>query len=81
MPRVLLRQEEYMAQDLSDFIRNEMRHRKISQKEMGLEIGSDQSGFSRKLKKADFNVRELISIFMKLETDADKVGSLLRRKQ
>lgn len=39
MPRSTLNREQYMARDAADLIRNKMRHKEITQQDIGDEFG------------------------------------------
>lgn len=78
MPRVVLNAKRYRINDLENYIRGEMRRRKITQSEMASKTGMSQQSFSNHLAKMDFGVSELMEIFKELETDAEQIGRLMK---
>ena len=62
---------------ISDFIRREMRARKIQQADMAAELLISQQAFSVKLSKGTFSAEQLIRIFDKLQTDSKTTGELI----
>lgn len=68
MPRVVLREIDYKVKDLGNYIRGEMAEQKITQDEMGKIIGTSQQNFGNHLRKVDFNPKQLIQIFKRLDT-------------
>lgn len=81
MPRINFKKEEYKAKDVSNFIRNEMREKKINQKAISEVIDISQSQLSRKLASANFSLLELIKIFRALDAGPETVGRLLCIKE
>lgn len=77
MPRINEYKDKYLKTDFIDYIYNEMRHLKKSQREMGEKIGTTQQSFSRKLQKADFDFSELVIIFRELGTPSEKIVKLM----
>lgn len=78
MPRVnSLDPTRRRLERISDFIRREMRNRKIQQADMAAELFISQQAFSMKLNKGKFSAEQLIRIFDKLQTDSKTTGELI----
>lgn len=75
--RIKALRTEYVLKDLSSYILGAMRTQKINQSEMAEELSMTQGNFSQKLKNKTLTARELIIIFNKLGTPAEKVGEIL----
>lgn len=63
---------------ISDYIRREMKERKIRQSEMAAVLLISQQAFSVKLTKGSFTAEDLIRIFDYLQTDNKQTGDLIR---
>lgn len=80
MPRIRQYRDEYLKRDLTDFLANERRHKKITQKQLADELGIQQPRYSSKERKADFKYSELIILFRKLGTDKEQILKLMGAK-
>ena len=78
MPRVAIKKKEYMISDLSEWIAGRMYAMKVRQKEMGELLGITQQAFCKKLKKSNFDYRELLSILKKLEATDEEILRLMK---
>ena len=57
---------------LNNFIRNEMRDQKVSQKELAYRLGLDQCGISKRLSgTTDWSMWEIINVFQILGVQFD----------
>lgn len=72
MPRIHQKQPEYMLKDLSRCIVGKM-YGRYTQATLGKEFGLTQQAMSQKIKKAQFDARELIKLFELLEFEPDEI--------
>ena len=75
--RIKALRNEYVLADLSSYILGAMRTKKINQSEMAEALNMTQGNLSQKLKKNTLTARDLVIIFDKLGTPAEKVGEIL----
>lgn len=78
MPRVSIKKKEYKASDFVKWFVGELYERHITRKEVGEWFGVSGSAVSRKISDGNFDLKELLIIFEKLNTPADKIGELLK---
>lgn len=78
MPRVLAKKKDYIIQDLSDYIRCEMKRKGISQEAIAHELKIEQPSFSYLLRTGRFSVQQIVVVFSVLGTDEEKIGRLLK---
>lgn len=76
MARGYLKEREYRITDIRKYIRERMFVEEVTQLDIARAINVDPSTVSRKFKKMDFNIEELLIIFKLLKADEDKVGRL-----
>lgn len=62
---------------ICEFIRREMRLRKISQEKMAAALSISQPAFSMKLGKGLFTIEELLRILEVLKSDYKEIGELM----
>ena len=67
MPRSTLNREHYMARDTADLSRNKMRHKEITQQDIGDEFWICGRAVGYKLDRMNFTYPQLFKIFAKLE--------------
>ena len=72
MPRILQKQPEYMLKDLSRCIVGKM-YGRYTQATLAKEFGLTQQAMSQKIRKAQFDTRELIKLFALLEFEPDEI--------
>lgn len=77
MPLGYLQDEKKRKKRISNYIRGEMKEKKISQKAMGEELGIEQSSISKKISQCSFTVSELIKVFIFLGTTKEEAGEML----
>ena len=78
MPRVAIRKKEYKASDLSKWIAAKMYETKLRQKQLADLIGISQPAFSHRLEKGQFDYKELLILFEKLEATDEEIVNLMK---
>lgn len=78
MPRVTLKKREYAEKDFIKWLKSEMEDRGIKQEDMGKLLGISQQAFSARVKKRQFNIKEVMIIFHEFDTPTDEIGHLLK---
>jgi transcriptional regulator with XRE-family HTH domain len=68
---------EYEVDGLLDFIRGEMKRRKVTQNEAAVFLGMSQGMLSRKLKDGSLDVKELKALRILLEIPQNIIGGYL----
>lgn len=78
MPRVAIKKKDYKIVDFRKWLIAELKIRKIRQDEVGEWLGVSQQAVSAKLRTGAFSLKEIIILFEKLDTEPEKIGSLLK---
>ena len=81
MPRGYLKDSDYIAKDISNYIRALMREQKISQAKIAEAIDVTQGRVSQKLDSADITLKEFITICSQVKADPEKITNLIRRAE
>ena len=79
MPRVLIKKYDYAVTDFCKWLKGEMRKNGIRQTDMASVLGTTQQAFSYKIRGGACNVKDMVIIFTKLQTEPEKIGELLKR--
>jgi len=69
--------QEYEIDGLLDFIRGEMKRRKVTQNEAAVFLGMSQGMLSRKLKDGSLDLKQLKSLRILLEIPAESMARFL----
>lgn len=78
MPRVSIKKKDYKVTDFKRWLIGEMGVRGIRQKDIGEWLGISQPAVCNKMKKGEFSLKELITIFEKFGTSEEQIGKLLK---
>lgn len=78
MPRVSIKKKDYKVTDFMRWLIGEMGVRGIRQKDIGEWLGISQPAVCNKMKKCEFSLKELITIFEKFGTSEEQIGKLLK---
>lgn len=78
MPRVILNALDYRERDLQAYIRNEMKLQKVHQKDLADELHMTQQNFSYLISNMNFNPKQLMIVFHRLNTPTEKIGELMK---
>lgn len=81
MPRVSINKRKYMLNDLSEFIKREMRANQINQAELGKLCGHSQQTMGNHLQPNKLTVSDLITIFTLFDVPPEKLAELLKEKK
>lgn len=78
MPRVNSTEfkPEYVKTDFRHYVFDEMKDRKISQREMAFHLGITQQRLSQKLQTGDFSIGEMAIIFEVLNTPPETIATI-----
>lgn len=80
MPRVMIREKDYMVHDFGRWFLAELRRKGLTQNDAAKWLGVTQQCISRKVKEGSFSIRDLITIFEKLGTNREEIGCLLKKR-
>lgn len=78
MPRVKINRRKYMLNDLSDYIRRQLRENKINQSDLAKMCGCSQPTISYKLNTHSLDLNDLITIFSYFDTSPEELAKLLK---
>ena len=73
MPRIAELKPNYMASDIGVIISGLMKKKKISPKEMGLELGITRQAMNYKIQTNSFSYKDIIVIFHVLELTPEEI--------
>lgn len=68
---------EHNVKALEDYIRTEMRHKKISQCSVAEHLNMTRGGFNLALSRMSFNCRRLIILLNYIGADMEKISKLI----
>lgn len=78
MPRVAIKKKDYMKSDFSASVIGKLRKKKMTQSQLGKELGITQSATSIKLDKDQYTMDDLMVIFKVLEYTDEEILRFLR---
>lgn len=73
MPRIAELKPNYMASDIGVIISGLMKKKKISPKQMGLELGITRQAINYKIQTNSFTYKDIIIIFHVLELTPEEI--------
>lgn len=79
MPRVAIKKNDYIIKDFRRWLIGELKIQGLRQSDMAQWFGISQQAVSVKLKSGNFDMKELLIIFEKLNTDSETVRNIFRR--
>lgn len=79
MPRVAIKKNDYIIKDFRRWLIGELKVQGLRQADMAQWLGISQQAVSAKLKSGKFDMKELLIIFEKLNTDSETVRNIFRR--
>lgn len=79
MPRVAIKKNDYIIKDFRRWLIGELKVQGLRQADMAQWLGISQQAVSAKLKSGNFDMKELLIIFEKLNTDSETVRNIFRR--
>lgn len=82
MPKVYITKQEQFNNKLVSLIYGTMKVRRVTQSQMGTELGMSQQAFGKKLRgQSPFTFWELHTIFEKLEVPDEEILSVMRERK
>jgi len=81
MPRVSIKKKDYILTDFRRWLIGEMAVQEVKQRDVAEWLNISQPAVSIKIKKSEFTLKELLTIFEKLHTGPDMIAKLLYVKE